>query len=256
MYTEQNQSFIDRLQWTDDQSFEIDGTTFSVDLSQNRSLRFDTDFQISKNKFYFNSYFEHLDLSRINKIFEVGMFRGGSAGFFYQLLTPEKLVGIDFVKAPIEELETFRKKKDLEMKIRPYYGVDQSNQSDLLEIYRKEFGDDEIDLIVDDASHLFEPSLATFNTLFPKLKRGGYYILEDWSWAHSEGRFQQSDHPWYNKPALSNLLIMLILSLPGSCIKNIIVLPHLAIIESSGGIPQPFSLEKTITNRDKPIHLI
>jgi hypothetical protein len=41
-----------------------------------------------------------------------------------------------------------------------------------------------LDLVVDDASHLVGPTRASFNTLFPRLRPGGFYIIEDWSWAH------------------------------------------------------------------------
>lgn len=35
------------------------------------------------------------------------------------------------------------------------------------------------DVIIDDASHVFENSIRTFNALFPKLKPGGVYLIED-----------------------------------------------------------------------------
>ena len=38
--------------------------------------------------------------------------------------------------------------------------------------------------MIDDASHLYEPSLASFETLFPLLRPGGTYIIEDWKWEH------------------------------------------------------------------------
>jgi hypothetical protein len=41
-----------------------------------------------------------------------------------------------------------------------------------------------LDLVVDDASHLVGPTRASLNTLLPRLRPGGFYIIEDWSWAH------------------------------------------------------------------------
>lgn len=35
------------------------------------------------------------------------------------------------------------------------------------------------DLVIDDACHQFEPQLVTFNTLWPHVKSGGLYIIED-----------------------------------------------------------------------------
>jgi len=37
----------------------------------------------------------------------------------------------------------------------------------------------EIDLIIDDGSHLNEHVITTFELLFPKLKNGGIYVIED-----------------------------------------------------------------------------
>jgi hypothetical protein len=41
-----------------------------------------------------------------------------------------------------------------------------------------------LDLVIDDASHLYEPTRASFECLFPLLPPGGLYIIEDWAWAH------------------------------------------------------------------------
>ena len=48
--------------------------------------------------------------------------------------------------------------------------------------WKPKFGKHPLDLVVDDASHLLEPSIASFNLLFPRLRPGGVYVLEDWSW--------------------------------------------------------------------------
>ena len=40
------------------------------------------------------------------------------------------------------------------------------------------------DLIVDDASHLYRPTLASFEVLYPRLRPGGTYVIEDWAGDH------------------------------------------------------------------------
>ena len=37
--------------------------------------------------------------------------------------------------------------------------------------------------MIDDASHMYEHTKVSFETLFPLLRPGGQYIIEDWSWA-------------------------------------------------------------------------
>jgi hypothetical protein len=39
---------------------------------------------------------------------------------------------------------------------------------------------DGVDLVVDDGSHLLEPTRRCFAALFPKLRPGGWYTIEDW----------------------------------------------------------------------------
>jgi len=63
----------------------------------------------------------------------------------------------------------------------------------------------ELDLVVDDASHTYEQTKASFEILFPLLRPGGIYVIEDWSWAHHPN-YQSSDAPFFNRNALSNLL--------------------------------------------------
>ena len=37
-----------------------------------------------------------------------------------------------------------------------------------------------LDLVIDDASHLYGPTMASFEVLFPRLRPGGLYVIEDW----------------------------------------------------------------------------
>jgi len=50
---------------------------------------------------------------------------------------------------------------------------------DSKEVLNTYFRNDSIDIIVDDASHVNELTLKSFDILFPKVKSGGYYIIED-----------------------------------------------------------------------------
>jgi hypothetical protein len=48
-----------------------------------------------------------------------------------------------------------------------------------LHIIATEFGAMPLDLVSDDASHLLRETRASFNALFPRLRSGGEYIIED-----------------------------------------------------------------------------
>lgn len=56
------------------------------------------------------------------------------------------------------------------------------------------------DLIIDDGSHISPLTITTFKTLFPHLKKGGIYIVEDlhtsyWGLATDGTDFKGGDHP-------------------------------------------------------------
>jgi len=55
-----------------------------------------------------------------------------------------------------------------------------------------------IDIIIDDASHFGSWSLASYRALFPHLKPGGFYVIEDWATGYWEdwpdgGPFRECD---------------------------------------------------------------
>ncbi len=47
------------------------------------------------------------------------------------------------------------------------------------DFFEKTFGDFQFDIIIDDGSHICKDVIQTFEYLFPKLKEGGVYIVED-----------------------------------------------------------------------------
>ena len=35
--------------------------------------------------------------------------------------------------------------------------------------------------MIDDASHLYHPTVTTFELLFPRIRKGGRFVIEDWA---------------------------------------------------------------------------
>ena len=87
-------------------------------------------------------------------ILELGIRHGGSTALLTQIAEPKKLVAIELSTAPLETLEAFLDVGDRREFVRPYFGVDQADRARLMQILDDEFGDEPIDLVVDDASHL------------------------------------------------------------------------------------------------------
>jgi cephalosporin hydroxylase len=166
--------------------FKVGNSTFQTitNLSDLFTLKEINGYILGKTKRYIDKYIEHLTGNKFKNIFELGIFRGGSTVFFAEFLHPNKLVAIDFAERPIKRLNDFAAEPSNLDKIKPYYGVDQADIAKLDEIYCSEFGTEKLDLVIDDASHMLEETRASFNYLFPRLRPGGIYVIEDWSWSH------------------------------------------------------------------------
>ena len=78
--------------------------------------------------------------------------------------------------------------------VRPHYGVDQSDRARLNAILDAELGAEPLDLAIDDASHLLEPTVASFEVVFPRLRPGGVFVVEDWASVHDIERVLM-EHP-------------------------------------------------------------
>jgi hypothetical protein len=144
------------------------------------------DFFVCKFRAEIDGYAELFARLAPERIFELGMHGGGSTVLFAELARPRKLVSIDLEPLPQvrERVERHAAAIGLGDAVKVFGGVDQSDRKELARIADEEFGDAELDLVVDDCSHLYEPARHSFNELFPRLRAGGVYVIEDWRWGH------------------------------------------------------------------------
>lgn len=210
------------IRWTDN-GFFLRNAKFQLasTLAEMFTLSEDDGFVIAKTRRYIHKYIETFaHEENIQNIFELGIFRGGSTVFLSEFFNPKKLVAIDFKKKPAPALATYIAQAGKALSVRPYYAVDQADTKRLDEIIGSEFRDEPLDLVIDDASHLLEQTRASFNCLFPKLRAGGLYIIEDWAWAHTKWVTDmiRADNPLTGKASLESLIFEIQLagvSLPG-----------------------------------------
>ena len=95
----------------------------------------------------------------------------------------------------IVSLDIFDKSKLQENRIKIYQGS-QTDETILNTIISD---NGEFDLIIDDGSHLNEHIITTFKSLFPKLKKGGIYVIEDIQTSYWEN--MGGDNKNFNNPA-------------------------------------------------------
>jgi hypothetical protein len=172
------------------QSFHIGDAEFLLDTrpGAQRGTSADNQFILVKNQgcldFYRNWAFE-----KPRTIMELGMFEGGSMVFLDKIFSPSRLVGLDIRRQPIAALEAYKQSRP---HIKTYYGRSQDGP-ETLQAARENFPDG-IDLVVDDASHKYPQTKAAFAMLFPLLKAGGQYVIEDWACGHG-GQLRRGEEP-------------------------------------------------------------
>jgi cephalosporin hydroxylase len=189
-------------------------------------------------------------------IFEIGVLEAGSAIALAAMNPQARVVGIDFTFKP--HLDDIIAAHGLSDRIHLYHKVEQQNESRLRGILATESCGKPIDLVVDDASHMYGPSRESFEVLFPYLKRGGHYIIEDWNWAHFPGVYQTSK--WNDQPALTNLVFELIM-LAGSNSPDIerITISGISAVVTKCSEPNPeyrFNISAGIRMRNRALTLI
>jgi hypothetical protein len=208
-------------------NFTLDGEVFRQRLGppSERGVSDEAGFVLVKTDEMLDFY-RRLGDSGPRTVMEVGMYEGGSLVLFDKLYKPKTLVGIDLRAAPIEALEDYRRRHPHVITV---YGQAQQDKG-TADIARRFFPDG-IDLVVDDASHHFEETRATFELLFPLVSPGGHYVIEDWSWSHGKGR-QEPGTDWFDRPALTNLIFELVVGTASSeAIKSLHIEKGLACVQ-------------------------
>jgi predicted O-methyltransferase YrrM len=165
--------------WTADDRFVVGDTEFRTSFE---SASTSSSFFIRKHRQVVDDLVVRLDGLDHPNLFELGIAAGGSVALLHLLAEPRKLVAVELSPDPVQGLADFVAQRGAQDVVRPYYGVDQSDRARLAEIVTREFGGEPIDLVIDDASHLLGPTRASFEVLFPHLRPGGLYLIEDWNW--------------------------------------------------------------------------
>jgi hypothetical protein len=203
------------INWTSDHQFELGGQRFALESGETLgATRSTTDrFVLGKVPSMVDRFVaQNSGRSDARHVVELGIFQGGSVALIQEVCRPQRLVAIDLNPEPVAPLEAYIDGHGLRDVIRLYYGIDQADRARIAAIVAAEFGDAPLDLVIDDASHFYQPTRSSFETLFPLLREGGRYVIEDWDWAHYPEEMWQSDGGmWADEPALTNLILELLM---------------------------------------------
>jgi predicted O-methyltransferase YrrM len=221
--------------WTSESELLVRGTSFRL-APQRRFASSDELFCVVKPPDLVARYMDMVDELSPARIVELGILQGGSTALLALLADPEKLVAFELSPTRIEPLDRMLAAHGLTDVVVPCYGVDQADAATMRTVLDREFGDAPLDLVIDDASHEVEPTEASFNVLFPRLRPGGLYIIEDWAWAHvAFGAHRPGHEP------LTTFVFEALATLPQprGLVEDIHVDRHWAVIRRAAGEVDP-----------------
>ena len=189
------------------------------------------------------------DDSPIRSIFEIGIWDGGSSAYWFEYFQPDKLVAVDFMKR--EDSDYFRgyvDRRGIADRLKTYWDVDQGDAGTTAGNSSTPSSTGPLDLVIDDGSHLLEETRTSFETLFPRLRKGGLYVVEDWNWELAP-RFHEPDHPFAERDGLVGFVADLARVVGSSwTIPSLTICPGFVAVER-GSMPEgeAFDLEERLS---------
>src|SRR5262245_38370726 len=141
-------------------------------------------FSIQKDPSHIDAHLEIVERFRGENVVELGIAFGGSCALTALVTPPRKLVAVDLKSDRVEALDQLIAERGLGDRVRLHYGVDQADRGRLAAVLDDELGDEPLGLVIDDASHRLDETRASFETLFPRLRPGGLFVIEDWNHQH------------------------------------------------------------------------
>ncbi len=265
---------VQPVDWISETKFVVGGLSFGSDLGSYQELTTPDNVVILKEARLLKEYLNFLAPHPVRNILEFGIWQGGSPLFYGMATDAQKIVALDHLNpgpAPADAahdravalayknpaLDGIIERYGMSKRVKLHFGVSQDDRAAVTAVMDEEFGDEPIDLVIDDASHYYAHSRKSFEIAFPRLREGGLYIIEDWQWAHSPA-YQNGGH-FADKPALSNLIFELLIAYGSQpdLFWNIIVRDwFVAVTKGSRPLGDDFRLDDQLRMRGATLSLI
>jgi methyltransferase family protein len=164
----------------------------------------DERFLILKSRRYLERYTDDFRNLGVTNLVEAGIYEGGSVVWWNLVLEPANHLAFDLRDRDVAPLKRFAAGRP---SLTLAYGVNQGDADDLSAAVEQRFGGQPLDLVIDDCSHYYEQSRVMFEVMFPLLRPGGWYVIEDWQWPHSSGLDLDNNDYFAGRLGLSNLVV-------------------------------------------------
>jgi hypothetical protein len=171
---------------------------------------------------------ETLERVRPRFMIEIGIHDGGSTIYWHHKYASVRLAAFDISpQAPF--FTRYLERNGLTNAVRVHFGISQSDRDRMRAAIQSDFGSGLIDAVIDDASHQYAATKAAFEIVFPFVRAGGAYIIEDWAWGHAQN---WPPDAWADQPLMSPLLseLMLVCGHASGVIERIEINRRFAVI--------------------------
>jgi hypothetical protein len=216
---------IKDVDWISEKKFVVDGLEFGSDLGSYQEMTTPDRVVILKDSRLLRQYLDFLAGHATPNIFELGIWQGGSPLFYGMATDARKVVALDLASPAPPALDEIVRRHRMDDRVKLHFGVSQDDRAAVTAIVNNDFAGEPIDLVIDDASHQYGFSRRSFEIVFPRLRPGGFYIIEDWQWAHIDHPTYQEGVQFGGEPALTNFIFELLIAYGGhpALFQNIIV---------------------------------
>ena len=183
---------------------------------------------VHKDAEFVRSIDKTLERVRPKRMIEVGVLDGGSTIYWHHQYDLERFAAFDIV-AEAPHLTRYLERNKLTDAVRVHFGVTQTDREQLQAAIDGDFGREPVDAVIDDASHQYAETKVCFETIFPYLRPGGAYIIEDWAWGHVD---DWPPEAWAEMPLMSPLLseLMLVCGHASAVIDEVEINKRFAVI--------------------------
>ena len=191
---------MQRITWTDgvaeseqwqfkDTRFEIDGVKYVSTMSPRTAS---SPLCVEKPPALVEALADLLADFQHANIVELGISQGGSTALMAQLARPRKLVALELrPRAGHGVAGLHRTTSGVGDTVRPYYGVDQSDRERVARDPRPRVRRRTARSRAGRRISSPELTRTSFEVLFPRLRPGGLFVLEDWNWQHLQTKGRQ-----------------------------------------------------------------
>ncbi len=186
---------------------------------------------------------------RLNHILELGIADGGSLPYIFEICDADFIAGVDILPED-PKIRSAYNRSSMEGKFSLNFETDQTDRAALNKIVADNFSGG-LDMIIDDASHFLGNTRASFEILFPHLRPGGLYVIEDYTWSHNEAFAMIAAKRYSGQPMTSQLVLefTMLMSTHQKWISRVVAdYNTITVVKGPAKVPDPLSIKDNTVN--------